>query len=131
MLEHVGRDLSVAAAAQVIQPRQLLIRRRGAEVNVARVQVVRGKGLGPDDIRDAQLGTEGPRAVVELADAELGGRAGQFRDAGQVDLTAPEFLALISVTAATICRSRIPGILRIAGSGVYCDCIMRAHESAT
>src|SRR5271157_1989385 len=41
MLEHVGRDLSVAAATQVIQPRQLLIRRRGAEVNVARVQVVR------------------------------------------------------------------------------------------
>jgi hypothetical protein len=90
VLEHVGRDLGAAAAAQVIQPRQLLIGRRGAEVNMARVQVVRGKDLGPDGFRDAKLGAEGAGAVVEFADAELRGRAGTFRDAGQVDLTDPE-----------------------------------------
>ena len=53
---------------------------------MARVQVARGEGLGPDGGRDAQFGAEGAGAVGELADTQLRGRAGQFRDAGQVDL---------------------------------------------
>jgi hypothetical protein len=59
-------------------------------MDVARVQVARGEGPGPDDVRDAEFGAERAAAVVELADPELGGRAGQLGDAVQVDLLAPQ-----------------------------------------
>src|SRR4029077_11958208 len=68
----------------------LLVRRRGAEVDEIRVQVTRGEGPGPDVGRDAEFGAERAGAVVELADPELGGRAGQFGDAVQVDPAAPQ-----------------------------------------
>jgi len=73
VLEHVGRQLRPAAAlVQVFQPGQLLLGRRGAEVDPACLQVLRRERIGPDGGGHAQVGAERAGAVGELADPQLG-----------------------------------------------------------